>query len=592
MRVWPVFIDSHPEYLGDHGRSASLLLSPLGTRTVIEHLGTWVEPITERAPIVLSTANFDPAYDQWIAAAYPRARVLKGAEAVSDAVAAFELSDVLLVIDPRCLPVASGPLASLVEHYAEDPRVCQHLVAFESALAGTQERVSFDSSGQVRKIDRHYDQVTWPFIAGVAASLVPVASGILVDGVVPATLMHLRQILAGRGIPSRDFAVPGGVLDLTEEAGLLGANEYFVRLAVDAPSAPDTPVVYVGAGHRVHPTARLTGPVVVHPDAEIGEHAMVLGPAVIGPGATISAKAIIAHATVGSDCNVPANSVVRNAVWVGRLSSTAKEGSSHPSYQDRLARQLTDVRSQVPDTAAARYPVARGAYLYLKRAFDFSVAALGLIALSPVLLVVAAAVRLGSKGPIFYGDEREGVGGRAFRCWKFRTMGVGAHAAQMNLQSLDKMDGPHFKIDRDPRVTRVGGLLRTLNLDELPQLFNVLVGEMSLVGPRPSPFRENQVCVPWREARLSVRPGITGFWQVCRHDRSSGDFHQWIEYDLLYVQNISLGLDARILAATLLTLGGKAGYVKPASLIPYPTTDARLHPSARPATRAEQVVQT
>jgi lipopolysaccharide/colanic/teichoic acid biosynthesis glycosyltransferase len=91
---------------------------------------------------------------------------------------------------------------------------------------------------------------------------------------------------------------------------------------------------------------------------------------------------------------------------------------------------------------------------------------------------------------------------------------------------------------------------------------------MSLVGPRPSPFRENQVCVPWREARLSVRPGITGFWQVCRHDRSDGDFHQWIEYDLLYVQHQSFWLDMRILVATLLTLGGKAGHVGANWLIP------------------------
>ena len=87
---------------------------------------------------------------------------------------------------------------------------------------------------------------------------------------------------------------------------------------------------------------------------------------------------------------------------------------------------------------------------------------------------------------------------------------------------------------------------------------------MSLVGPRPSPFRENQVCVPWRSARLSVRPGITGFWQVCRHNRAAGDFHQWIEYDLLYVQHLSLGLDLKILAATFMTLGGKVAHV-PAS---------------------------
>ena len=111
-------------------------------------------------------------------------------------------------------------------------------------------------------------------------------------------------------------------------------------------------------------------------------------------------------------------------------------------------------------------------------------------------------------------------------------------------------------------------MLRALNVDELPQLFNVLMGEMSLVGPRPSPFRENQVCVPWRAARLSVPPGITGFWQVCRHERAAGDFHQWIEYDLLYVQYFSFWLDLKILAATLLTLGGKATHVPASWLLP------------------------
>jgi lipopolysaccharide/colanic/teichoic acid biosynthesis glycosyltransferase len=140
-------------------------------------------------------------------------------------------------------------------------------------------------------------------------------------------------------------------------------------------------------------------------------------------------------------------------------------------------------------------------------------------------------------------------------------MCTGAHLAQRDLTVLDHTDGPHFKVDRDPRVTRVGRFLRATNLDEIPQLLNVLLGQMSLVGPRPSPFRENQICVPWREARLSVRPGVTGLWQVCRHDRSAGDFHQWIEYDLLYVQHLSCWLDLKILAATIFTLGGKAAHV-------------------------------
>jgi lipopolysaccharide/colanic/teichoic acid biosynthesis glycosyltransferase len=112
---------------------------------------------------------------------------------------------------------------------------------------------------------------------------------------------------------------------------------------------------------------------------------------------------------------------------------------------------------------------------------------------------------------------------------------------------------------------------------------------MSLVGPRPSPFRENQVCVPWREARLSVRPGITGFWQVCRHDRASGDFHQWIEYDLLYVQNLSLALDLKILAATVLTLGGKAQHVPASWLVRSATREGSSRSDTLPRRREEAI---
>jgi lipopolysaccharide/colanic/teichoic acid biosynthesis glycosyltransferase len=339
---------------------------------------------------------------------------------------------------------------------------------------------------------------------------------------------------------------------------MLAANE---RLAVEttadvAKGSPTGTPTLVGGGHTVHPHARLVGPMVIHRDVCIEAGATILGPAVIGAGVRVESGAIVAHATICANSVVPRGEIVRDQVWHGARAAGAERGErSSPSYDERLARLSMDpadrVRTSVP------HGTARRVQLVLKRGLDVTAAALGLALLGPVLAISGAAVWLESRGPIFFGDKREGVGGRVFKCWKFRTMFTGAHLAQMDLTALDHTDGPHFKCDRDPRVTRVGRILRMLNLDELPQLFNVLMGQMSLVGPRPSPFRENQVCVPWREARLSVRPGITGFWQVCRHDRSAGDFHQWIEYDLLYVQHLSLWLDLKM--AGPIGHGGRRG---------------------------------
>src|SRR5690606_30221033 len=119
------------------------------------------------------------------------------------------------------------------------------------------------------------------------------------------------------------------------------------------------------------------------------------------------------------------------------------------------------------------------------------------IVLSPLFLLTALLIKLDSRGPVLYGDRREGKGGAPFRCWKFRTMVPGADVQQRRLYQRNQVDGPQFKLERDTRVTRVGRWLRRTNIDELPQLFNVVLGQMSLIGPRPSPFRENQICVPW-----------------------------------------------------------------------------------------------
>ncbi len=194
--------------------------------------------------------------------------------------------------------------------------------------------------------------------------------------------------------------------------------------------------------------------------------------------------------------------------------------------------------------------VANG-YDSIKRLVDLAASGIGLVLLSPLLLVIAVAVLLDNGWPVVFGHERQTRGGRNFRCLKFRTMRRDAEALAKSYREQNICDGPQVYIQDDPRVTRVGRVLRKYHLDELLQLFNVLSGEMSLVGPRPSPDRENRLCPAWRDARLSVRPGITGLWQVCRTRKPGLDFQEWIRFDMQYVRDRSLRLDLWIMYRTL-----------------------------------------
>lgn len=200
----------------------------------------------------------------------------------------------------------------------------------------------------------------------------------------------------------------------------------------------------------------------------------------------------------------------------------------------------------------------RWAYAFVKRTFDVVVSLAALIALAPVFLIAAIAIAIEDGRPVFYGHLRQSRGGRLFKCWKFRSMRRNAEALVPTLVDDNMCDGPQVAIQNDPRVTRVGRFLRRAQLDELPQFLNVLRGEMSIVGPRPSPDRENQYCPAWREARLSVRPGITGLWQVRRTRAPGVDFQEWIRYDMEYVERASFWLDLKIcvLTAWIVVTGG------------------------------------
>ena len=220
-----------------------------------------------------------------------------------------------------------------------------------------------------------------------------------------------------------------------------------------------------------------------------------------------------------------------------------------PSTMGILTQRAEFVPGQSLPLFTLRPPVFEGVDYAIKRTFDVLGATLLLVLLSPLLLVIALAVSLTSRGPVLYRSARPGMGGAPFDCLKFRTMRDDAERAQAQLEALNEMDGALFKIRDDPRVTAVGRLLRRFSLDELPQLINVVRGEMSLVGPRPLPLRDFAKLDEWHKKRYLVLPGITGLWQVS--GRAELDFDELVRLDFLYLERWSVALDLVILLKTV-----------------------------------------
>ena len=220
-----------------------------------------------------------------------------------------------------------------------------------------------------------------------------------------------------------------------------------------------------------------------------------------------------------------------------------------PSTMEILVHRAEFVPGQSVPLFELKPPVFEGFDYLLKRTFDVVGATLLLIVLSPLLLAAALAVRLTSRGPILYHSIRPGIGGKPFACFKFRTMYHGADRRQAELEALNEAGGAIFKIRNDPRVTPVGRWLRRYSIDELPQLMNVLRGEMSLVGPRPLPERDYERLEDWHKKRYLVMPGITGLWQVS--GRSDLDFDDLVRLDFLYLERWSVFLDLTILLKTI-----------------------------------------
>lgn len=272
----------------------------------------------------------------------------------------------------------------------------------------------------------------------------------------------------------------------------------------------------------IAPTAKLIGPVWIGAGRRADAGTMVVGPAVLwdDPKARPTAEPVPWHA----------------APW-----------------RDVYPPQLPPFR--IPEPALVQsLAQARRIHNVLKRGFDIVFSLFALCATLPLYPFIMLAIAMEDGWPFFFAHRRETIGGREFPCIKFRSMRKDAERIKQQIKAKNQVDGPQFFIEDDPRLTRVGRVIRKYRLDELPQFINVLVGHMSVVGPRPSPFAENQFCPAWRELRLSVRPGITGLWQIKRTRKPSTDFQEWIRYDIEYVENARWSLDLLIIWKTFVSM--------------------------------------
>jgi exopolysaccharide biosynthesis polyprenyl glycosylphosphotransferase len=230
-----------------------------------------------------------------------------------------------------------------------------------------------------------------------------------------------------------------------------------------------------------------------------------------------------------------------------------------PTTAEILTQRAEYIPGQAVPLFELRPPVFAGVDWAVKRVFDLVVATLVVVIGFPIWLLIAIAIKVDSRGPVFYRDRRVGLGEQEFEMIKFRTMLRGADRLQERLETRNEASGPLFKIREDPRVTRVGAILRRLSLDEVPQVLNVLRGEMSLVGPRPLPIRDYERLQAWHRKRYLVLPGITGLWQIS--GRSELTFDDLVRLDFYYLENWSIWLDVTILLKTIpAVLGAKGAY--------------------------------
>ena len=414
-------------------------------------------------------------------------------------------------------------------------------VNVEPELLGGREKVRLTAQGKVAGFQRLYSDLAepapvptdWPHHIFVKTD---VLEQVTPDRTLPQSFSALLKRCRSDALRLCAINIGGIALDLETEEGMLS----FCQAKL---SKIQNSKFRIHNSNIISPSSRLVGKVLLGKNVHIGPKAIIVGPSIIGNNVKIGNSAVINSSIIGPGVCVPQDQFVQNRVVKGPQYNWKNLNRVASNNSKQICCLKLDLNNQQHANDTFRiWPRLSYAGCF-KRIADIAAATTVLILFAPVLPIVALIIKLTSRGPVFFKDTRQGLHGRSFGCLKFRTMILGADEIQDKLRSLNEVDGDHYKMEDDPRISRVGGFLRDTHIDEIPQFFNVLLGKMSVVGPRPSPESENTQCPSWRDARLSVRPGITGLWQVCRSRQTMKDFQEWIYYDTKYVRDLSSRMD-------------------------------------------------
>ena len=376
---------------------------------------------------------------------------------------------------------------------------------------------------------------------------------------------QLTPLLISNGVPVYLFKIAGYIKDIELLDDYITANWDLLEGKLNGIYSPMgnrreiMDRVWVGKDVTISPDVRLTGPVIIGDNTVIDSNCEIIGPAVIGEDCHLKDGVFVEKSIILTVSHIVRKSEVGSSV-VGKnylrersmvYKKIAIKGHLTLGESNLIQQSIRDANgvNGVIDESGIPLEMKRFIYLTIKRALDIIASTFVILFGLPIFLMIALAVKIDSKGPAFFLQKRCARGGKRFTMIKFRSMIFGAADMQEGLRPKNDLDGPVFKIEDDPRLTRIGRFLRRTSLDELPQFFNVLIGDMSLVGPRPLVMEEMRCSPEWREIRLRVKPGITGLWQMS--SRSSISFHDWIRHDIHYVKNQSILLDIKIIFKTI-----------------------------------------